>query len=196
MKNAIIFCFLLFLIDNVFGQNGRITVSKDGTGNFKTIQDALNSISSSNNKRVIIFIKPGVYKEVVTIDATKNFITLEGTDENNTIISFNNHSGIHLANGDTINTWTSPSAFVYGNDFQAHHISFENNAGFNAGQAVALRVEGTRGVFKNCRMIGFQDVLFLSGSGAKLYFKDCYIEGTTDFIFGASTAVFKNCLIM
>jgi pectinesterase len=88
-----------------------------------------------------------------------------------------------------------PSFFVYGNNFYAENVSFENNAGFNAGQAVAVRIEGDRAAFVNCRMTGFQDVLFLSGSGVKSFFKDCYIEGTTDFIFGASTAVFKNCHI-
>jgi pectinesterase len=84
---------------------------------------------------------------------------------------------------------------VYGNDFQARNISFSNQAGYNAGQAVALRVEGNRASFINCRMLGFQDVLFLSGNGVKQYFKDCYIEGTTDFIFGAATALFENCHI-
>jgi len=92
-----------------------------------------------------------------------------------------------------LNTWTCATFFVYGNDFHAENISFENNAGFTAGQAVALRVEGNRASFINCRMIGNQDVLFLSGSGVKQYYRNCYIEGTTDFIFGAATAVFKDC---
>jgi pectinesterase len=85
--------------------------------------------------------------------------------------------------------------FVYADDFRAENIHIENDAGFTAGQAVALRVEGNRASFFHCSMTGFQDVLFLSGSGVKQYFQDCYIEGTTDFIFGAATAVFKNCHI-
>jgi pectinesterase len=84
---------------------------------------------------------------------------------------------------------------VYGNDFHAENLTFENKAGFTAGQAVALRVEGNRASFKNCNIEGFQDVLFLSGSGVKHFFENCYIVGTTDFIFGAATAVFKNCHI-
>jgi pectinesterase len=84
---------------------------------------------------------------------------------------------------------------VYANNFTAENITFSNTAGFSAGQAVALRIEGNRSVLRNCKIVANQDALFLSGSGVKQYFKDCYIEGTTDFIFGAATAVFKNCVI-
>jgi pectinesterase len=84
---------------------------------------------------------------------------------------------------------------VYGNDFSAENLTFRNTAGFTAGQAVGLRIEGNRALIRNCRIIGNQDILFLSGSGVKHYFVDCYIEGTTDFIFGGATAVFKNCHI-
>lgn len=173
----------------------KITVAQDGSGNYKTVQAALDAMPSNSNKPVTINIKKGVYKEVITVDATKNFITLKGEDAANTILTFDNHAGTRLANGDTLNTWTCASTFIYGNDFHAENLTFQNNAGFTAGQAVALRIEGNRASFKNCRMIGNQDVLFLSGSGVKHYFKDCYIEGTTDFIFGAATAVFKDCHI-
>lgn len=173
--------------------SGKMIVSKD-SGKYRTIQSALDAVKP-NSKPVTIFIKKGIYKEVVTVDATKKFITLKGEGSNNTIITYNNHAGTRLPNGDTLNTWTCATAFVYGDDFQAEDITFQNDAGFTAGQAVALRVEGNRASFKNCRMIGFQDVLFLSGSGVKQFFKDCYIEGTTDFIFGAATAVFQNCHI-
>lgn len=179
---------------NVFAQK-KITVARDGSGNYKTIQAALDASPSNRKKPTVIYIKKGIYKEVITVDATKNFISLIGQDKDNTIITFNNHAGTELPNGDTLNTWTCATAFVYGNNFSAENITFENNAGFTAGQAVALRVEGNRASFKNCRMVGFQDVLFLSGSGVKHFFKNCYIEGTTDFIFGAATAVFKNCHI-
>lgn len=189
----ILFCFGWMIS---FSQN-KIIVAQDGSGKYKTIQAALDAIPSGNDTPVIIQVKKGIYKEVVTVDARKNKITLLGleTDPKDVVITFNNHAGTRLPNGDTLNTWTCASVFVYGNDFHAENITFENNAGFTAGQAVALRVEGNRASFKNCRMVGFQDVLFLSGSGVKHYFEDCYIAGTTDFIFGAATAVFKNCLI-
>jgi len=170
-------------------------VAKDGSGQFTTVQAALDAVPEGNVNQVVIRIKKGIYKEVVVVDARKHNIKLIGEDAANTILTYDNHAGTKLSNGDTLNTWTCASFFVYGNDFSAEHITFENNAGFTAGQAVAIRVEGNRASFKYCRMVGFQDVLFLSGSGVKHYFSDCYIEGTTDFIFGAATAIFKNCLI-
>lgn len=194
--------WLLILIVNshlLLSQNNLndfdFVVSKDGSTPYSSLQEVLNQIPSGNSRPYKIFLKKGVYKEVITIDASKSKITLVGENENNTILQFDNHAGVTLPNGDTLNTWTCASVFVYGNDFQARNISFSNQAGFNAGQAVALRVEGNRASFINCRMLGFQDVLFLSGNGVKQYFKDCYIEGTTDFIFGAATALFENCHI-
>ncbi len=196
MKKTVIF-FLLFLFCalQLVAQSNKIVVAKDGSGDYTTVQAALDAVVPGNNKPVSIFIKKGLYKEVIIVDARKNFITLTGEDEANTILSFDNHAGTRLPNGDTLNTWTCASFFVYGNDFHAENLTFENKAGFTAGQAVALRVEGSRVSFKNCRIVGFQDVLFLSGSGVKHYFENCYIEGTTDFIFGAATAVFQNCHI-
>ena len=192
------FSFLLLVLcvsTFAFSQQKKLVVAQDGSGQYKTVQSALDAIPSNSKEKYILHIKKGVYKEVITVDATKNFITFIGEDAKNTILTFNNHAGTKLPNGDTLNTWTCASTFIYGNDFHAENITFQNNAGFTAGQAVALRIEGNRASFKNCKMTGFQDVLFLSGSGVKHYFEDCYIEGTTDFIFGAATAVFKNCHI-
>lgn len=184
----------LFISFSALAQK-QIIVAKDGSGNYTSVQAALDAIPSNNNKKVTVIIKPGIYKEVITVDATKKGITLKGSNAKTTVITYNNHAGTTLPNGDTLNTWTCASAFIYGDDFSAENITFKNDAGFTAGQAVALRVEGNRAAFKNCAMVGFQDVLFLSGSGVKHYFVDCYIEGTTDFIFGAATAYFKNCTI-
>jgi pectinesterase len=197
MKTLRSISLLFFLLGSsfCFAQKKKIIVAADGSGNYKTVQAALNAVPEGNKKPVTIFIKNGIYKEVVIVDATKNFVRLQGEDKSKTVISFNNHAGTRMPNGDTLNTWTCATAFVYGNDFSAENLTFENNAGFTAGQAVALRIEGNRASFKNCRMVGNQDVLFLSGSGVKHYFRDCYIEGTTDFIFGAATAVFKDCHI-
>lgn len=191
MKPHLVF-MLLAMSTTTFCQK-KIVVAQDGSGTYKTVQAALDAIPEGNKKPVTIYIKSGIYREVVVVDARKNFVTLIGEDKDKTILTFNNHAGTRLENGDTLNTWTCASFVVYGNDLHAENLSFENDAGFTAGQAVALRIEGNRASFKNCRMIGNQDVLFLSGSGVKHYFNDCYIEGTTDFIFGAATAVFKNC---
>jgi pectinesterase len=173
----------------------KIIVAKDNTGKYKTIQAAIDALPCNNTKTVEIYIKKGMYKEVLTIDTRKNYITFTGENKDSTIITFNNHAGTKMPNGDTLNTWTCATFFIYGNDFTANNITFQNDAGFTAGQAVAVRIEGNRAKFTNCKFIGNQDVLFLSANGVKHFFKDCYIEGTTDFIFGAATAVFKNCLI-
>lgn len=182
---------LLFTIHICYAQK-KIVVAKDGTGKYKTIQAALDALPNGNKPKSI-YIKKGIYKEMVVVDVRKNNITFLGEGADSTIITFNNHAGTKLDNGDTLNTWTCATTFIYGNNFTAKNITFENNAGFTAGQAVALRVEGNRVAFFNCKMMGNQDVLFLSGNGVKHYFENCYIEGTTDFIFGAATAVFENC---
>ena len=197
-KKLFVICSLLLSVASIGQQKKEsfdYVISKEANAKYHSIQAVLNVIPSGNEKLVRVYIKKGIYNEVLVVDASKNNITLIGEDATNTIINFNNHAGVKAANGDTLNTWTCATAFVYGNDFQAQNLTFSNQAGFTAGQAVALRVEGNRASFFNCKMIGFQDVLFLSGNGVKHYFENCYIEGTTDFIFGAATAIFKNCQI-
>ena len=186
---------LLLLVSLSAAAQRQITVAKDSTGDYNTIQEALNAIPSPNNVPVIINVKAGIYKERVTVDSGKNFISIKGDPKNKTMITFAYHSGSVLYNGDTLNTWNCATFFVFANDFKAENIHFQNDAGFYAGQAVAVRAHGNRISFFNCAITGFQDVLFLSGSDVKHYFENCYIEGTTDFIFGAATAVFKNCRI-
>lgn len=172
-----------------------IVVAKDGSGNYITIQDAFNAIPCNNTEPIIILVKKGIYIERLILDSGKQYITLKGENSNDVLITYNNHSGLHLANGDTINTWTSASFFIYANHFTAENIHFENNAGFHAGQAVALFVYADCVTFYHCAITGFQDVLFCSGPGSRQYYRNCYIEGTTDFIFGAATAVFDSCTI-
>ncbi|UEG49498.1 pectinesterase family protein [Ferruginibacter lapsinanis] len=185
---------LLFFACTVFAQK-KIIVAKDGTGNCKTVQEAFDKIPAGNKKPVTIYVKAGIYKERLILDTRKDFVTLIGEDVKKTVLTYNNHAGGKLPNGDTVNTWNSASFFIYADNFTAKNITFVNDAGFTAGQAVALFVNGTRAAFFNCNLIGFQDVLFCSGHGSKQYYKDCYIEGTTDFIFGPATAVFVNCHI-
>lgn len=197
MKYGVVIVLLVLVAGLLPAQHvgRRIVVAQDGSGDFNTVQAALDAVPSGNQQPVRIFIRKGVYYEPLFLDTRKDFVWLEGEDTDSTILTYNNHAGKVLPNGDTVNTWTSASFFIYGNDFRAEHLTFQNNAGFNAGQAVALFVHGDRAAFRNCRMLGFQDVLFCSGRGVKQYYENCYIEGTTDFIFGPSTAVFKNCHI-
>lgn len=172
-----------------------LTVAKDGSGTYSTVQAALDAIPSGNVKPINIFIKKGVYKERLVLDTRKDFVTMTGESAENTILTFDNHARKILPNGDTINTWNSASFFIYADNFTARNLTFQNNAGFDSGQAVAVFAFGNRLAFSHCNFKGFQDVLFCSGNGVKQYYEDCYIEGTTDFIFGAATAVFKNCHI-
>jgi pectinesterase len=172
-----------------------LVVAQDGTGNYKTVQQALDAVPVGNSITVTIMIKKGIYKERLVVQEGKNLIYMIGEDPLTTVLTYDNHTGTVLPNGDTVNTYTSASFFIYADDFTAENIGFDNNAGFNAGQAVAVFAKGDKLAFKNCRFTGFQDVLFCSGEKSRQYYKDCYIEGTTDFIFGPSTALFRDCHI-
>lgn len=167
----------------------------DGSGNYKTVQSAFDAIPFKNKKPVTIFIKKGVYKEKLLLDSTKNFITLTGEDKFNTVLTYDDHTGKLSPAGDTINTRTSWSFKIRADDFTAKDITFQNDAGFTAGQAVAVESDGDRAIFKNCRFIGNQDVLFTNSGKSRQYYENCYIEGTTDFIFGSATVWFEKCHI-
>lgn len=187
--------FFFLLLSGAVTAQKEIVVTKDGSGDYTKVQDALNAVPVGNKKTITIYIKNGVYKERLALDSLKDFVTLIGQDKDKTILTYDNHTGTILPDGDTVNTWTSASFFILANHFKAQNITFENNAGFTAGQAVAVFAKGDQLSFNNYRFVGFQDVLFCSGTGSRQYYKDCYIEGTTDFIFGPSTAVFHDCHI-
>lgn len=177
------------------GQSKIITVSKSGTADVATVQAAFDAIPANNQTPITIEVKNGVYKEKLHLDAGKNFITLIGEDAQKTILTYDDHTGKIAANGDVINTRTSYSFLLKANDFTAKNITFQNDAGFTAGQAVAAEIDGDRAVFYNCRFVGFQDVLFTNNDTSRQFYKNCYIEGTTDFIFGSSTVWFQHCHI-
>lgn len=188
---VVLCCFCVLFVN----AQKQIVVDKGGHGDYATVQAAIDAVPENNTTPIVIEIKNGTYKERVTIAATKRFITLHGENKNKTILTYDNHTGLVLPNGDTVNTYTSASMFVYADNFAATDITVQNNAGFNAGQAVALDVRADKATFVNCNIVGFQDVLFCNKPGARQYYKDCFIEGTTDFIFGPSTCIFQNCLI-
>ena len=166
-----------------------IIVAQDGSGNYATVQEAINAAQVSQGKVVKVFIKKGIYKEKVTVPDAKTGLKLIGEDVTQTVITYDDYSG----KGD-INTFTSWTFRILANDFQAENITFENSAG-PVGQAVALHIESDRAAFRNCRFLGNQDTMYANGEKSRQYFDNCYIEGTTDFIFGSSTAVFRNCHI-
>lgn len=177
-----------------------ITVAQDGSGNYKTIQEAVNAVRDLGEKRVKIFIKKGIYKEKLIIPSWKTNISLIGEDKENTIITNDDFSGKVNPQGkdafgkDKFSTYTSYSVLVQGNDLSMENLTIANTSGA-VGQAVALHVEGDRFVAKNCKLLGFQDTLYAATEKSRQFYQNCYIEGTTDFIFGEATVVFQNCTI-
>ena len=166
-----------------------IVVAKDGSGDYKYIQDAIDAVRAFTPKRLRILIKNGVYKEKVLIPAWVTDIALIGESVDSTRITYDDHAG--RGKMGTFDTYTLR---IVGNNINVENLTIENSAG-PVGQAVALHVEGDRLVFRNCRFLGDQDTIFASGENSRQYYVDCYIEGTTDFIFGPATALFENCVI-
>lgn len=171
-----------------------LVVARDGSGDFRTVQEAINAVPDFRNKETRIFIKNGTYKEKLILPASKNNVTFIGEDKMATVLTYDDYAQKLNKYGEEIGTTGSSSFFIFGNDFTAKNVTFENSAG-PVGQAVAVRVNGDRIIFENCRFLGNQDTLYPNGRDSRQYYKNCYIEGTTDFIFGWSTAVFENCEI-
>jgi pectinesterase len=172
--------------------DSNIIVAQDGTGDFAKIQDAVNAAKAFPDERITIFVKNGVYYEKVKIYSWNPKITLIGESREKTIITYDDYfNKINIGRNSTFHTYT---VLVEGNDFFAKNLTIQNSSG-EVGQAVALNVNANRVVFTNCSLLGNQDTLYTSGEGTKNYFKDCYIEGTTDFIFGDATVLFENCII-
>ncbi|MDR7370088.1 pectate lyase [Flavobacterium aquidurense] len=169
-----------------------LTVAQDGSGDFTKIQDAIYAAPAFPYEKVTINIKNGTYNEKIRIPEWNTHLTLIGESKENTIITFDdNFKKINLGRNSTFYTYT---VLVEGDDFSASNITIKNASGDN-GQGIALSVVANRAKISNCAILGNQDTLYLSGSSTKQYFKDCYIEGTTDFIFGSATVLFENCTI-
>ncbi len=195
MKKFILIVILLSA-NTLHGQSiKKITVAQDGSGNYKTVQAAFDALPANNQKPVLIYVKNGLYREKLHLDSGKKYVELVGESRFNTILTYDDHTGKVSPKGDSINTRTSFSFRISADNFKAENITFRNDAGFTAGQAVAVECQGDRAVFYNCRFIGNQDILFLNSETSRQYYQDCYIEGTTDFIFGAATAWFERCHI-
>jgi len=170
-----------------------ITVALDGTGQFKSVQEAIMSVpAGSADKPVVIRIRPGKYKELIYIQHEKRFFRLVGEDATKTVLTFDLNANLIGPDHKPITTFRTPSTVIDADDFMAENITFENSAG-PVGQALAIRVDGDRAVFRNCRFLGWQDTLFLNRG--RQYFEGCYIAGHVDFIFGAATAFFEHCHI-
>ncbi|MCB9266774.1 MAG: alpha/beta hydrolase fold domain-containing protein [Lewinellaceae bacterium] len=182
-------------LDNVFrNRHYDFMVSQDGTGDFSSVQEAINAVPHLRKNRTRIFIRNGFYKEKLILPSTKTNVTFIGEEVEKTILVYDDFASRENRFGENIGTSGSSSFFIYGDGFEASNITFENSAG-PVGQAVAVRVDGDRVKFENCRFLGNQDTLYPHGKDSRQYYKNCYIEGTVDFIFGWSTAVFDSCRI-
>lgn len=169
-------------------------VSGDGSAQFRTVQEAINAVPDFRKNKTTIFIKAGVYKEKIVLAESKAHVVLIGEDAQRTILTFDDFASRKNFFGEEIGTTGSASFYAFGEGFSAKNITFQNTAG-PVGQAVALWIKSDKAVFENCRFLGFQDTLYTFGTDSRQYYKDCYIEGTVDFIFGPSIAVFENCTI-
>ena len=194
MKKVLLTFNLLFVFLTVFSQEKKIIVSKDGSGDYNTVQAAIDAVPDFRKTTTIILIKNGIYKEKLNLSPSKKMVKLVGEDVGKTILTYDDYAVKKNSFGEEKGTAGSSSFYIYGDGFCAENITFENSSG-PVGQAVALLVSADKASFINCRMLGFQDTLYTYGGNSRQYFKNCYIEGTVDFIFGSATAVFEDCNI-
>lgn len=169
-------------------------VAPDGSGQYRTVQDAINAApqDTSADRRWVIFVKAGTYHELLYVQREKHFVVLVGEDPVKTVITYGLKAGDTGPDGKPIGTFRTPTAYIDADDFTAENLTFENSAGPN-GQALAVRVDGDRVVFRNCRFLGWQDTILLNRG--RHYFEDSLITGHVDFIFGGATAFFERCRV-
>ena len=191
MRKVLGLLLLLVAVSGTWAQERQYTivVSRDGTGNFRTLQEAIESARAFMDYTVTIYVRNGVYKEKVIVPSWVENIDIIGEDRDKTIITYDDHANINK-----MGTFRTYTVKVEGSDITFKNLTIENNAA-QLGQAVALHTEGDRLKFINCRILGNQDTIYTGAKFTRLYFKDCYIDGTTDFIFGPSTALFEDCII-
>ncbi|MFD0567247.1 pectinesterase family protein [Kitasatospora saccharophila] len=175
------------------GSTAAPTVAQDGTGRYSTVQAAIDAVGSGNASRVVITIKPGTYREKVTVPADKPFVTLQGLGAGpaDVVLVGNRNAGSYGTSG-------SATVVAQGHDFTATNLTFSNdfdeNSSDTGDQALALYLDADRALLDNVRLLGDQDT-FLVNESARTYVVGSYVEGTVDFIYGGGVAVFDNCRI-
>lgn len=200
------------MLKNIGGDD-MITVAKDNSGDYTSLQQAVNSVPFGIPET--IYIKNGIYKERVEI--RQDNITLIGESKDDVIVTEGYYARMLMPDGSKRGTFRSYTFLVYADNFSAYNITFENSAGFgdDVGQAIAVYAEGDNIIFKNCKLLGHQDTLFTGPLPMKekqpggftgptidakrrhvhQLYEDCYIAGEVDFIFGSATAYFKSCTL-
>jgi pectinesterase len=189
MKSPVIFLVILLQSLVAPGQVRHITVAADGTGEFTSVQEAVNSIRAYMSDTTYMHIRPGIYREKIVIPSWVTNLCMKGEGADRTVITWNDYAGLR-----DMGTFRTYTIWVQGSGFTAEDITFENSAGA-VGQAVAVHADGDRAVFRRCRLLGNQDTLLTANQESRQYYEECYIEGTTDFIFGPATAWFERCHI-
>jgi len=231
MKKYIMVLLVCLMSLSLMAQSYDLVVAKDGSGDYTTIQDAINAIRDYKPEgRQFILVKSGVYEEKVIVPSYKTNISLVGEDQQSTILVWHDHANMRTASGwgpatknearaaqvslddkeaRKIGTFQSYTLRVDGLGFECENMTIVNDAmtynnpnwmedrqdNVGVGQAVAVHVEGDKTVFRNCRLLGFQDTLFTGNEGSRQIYYNCYIEGTVDFIFGPATCWFDRCEI-
>ena len=169
-------------------------VAADGSGQFRSLQDAIAAAPAGRPGRPWInHVRPGTYRERLYVQREKPFLALVGEDAEKTVVTFDLHANVPGTDGKPIGTFRTATAQIDADDFTAEGLTFENAAG-PVGQALAIRVDGDRAVFRNCRFVGWQDTVLLNRG--RQYFEGCFVSGHVDFIFGAATAFFDRCTIV
>ncbi len=183
-------CLLIIFTPSIkANENTRVVVSQDGTGDYISIQEALNHCKAFRDFEQEIYIKNGIYHEKILVDSFLTNIKLIGESTDSTVITYSDHAGMP-----GIGTFNSYTVKVVGDYIKLVNLTIENGSG-EVGQAVALHIEGDLCVIKDCRLLGNQDTLYAAGKDSRQLYTNCYIDGTTDFIFGAAIALFENCTL-
>ncbi len=166
-------------------------VAQDGSGNGTTIQSAFDAVPLNNASPYLIFVKNGTYNEYPSLATTKDYVSLIGQSRDGVIINGNHYSGLGA-----YSTSTCQTVEILAKNLYCENITMQNTAGVNAGQAVALKVYGDKNVFKNVKLLGYQDTHLTSNIGTdRQYYLNCDIRGSVDYIFGNGTCFFDNCLL-
>ena len=190
---AVLFSLISLIAANKYDNPDTIVVARDGTGEFRTIDEAIEVCRAFMEYQKVIYVKNGVYKEKLIMPSWLTNITICGEDRDKTIITYDDHANLRLEGTERkMGTFRTYTLKIEGTNITIKNITIENNAA-KLGQAVCIHTEGDNLTFENCRILGNQDTIYTGTPGTHCYFHNCYIEGTTDFIFGPSTAWFENC---
>ncbi len=192
---TVLCCLTPVAAQNPYDNTDTLFVARDGSCEFRNVNDAIEVCRAFMTYHKVIFIKEGIYKEKVIVPSWLTNIELCGESLEKTVITYDDHANIpYPPTGGPMGTFRTATLKVEGNDITLKNLTIENNSG-RKGQALALHTEGDRIIVVNCRLLGNQDTVYTGVENTRIYFKDCYIEGTTDFIFGPSTAWFEGCTI-